>query len=458
MSAIATTRAEVISTPEKANGRGWLELFIAVQYCSTAVLLIPGTQPIRIFVRAFPYVMSLGMLYLIRNTYKGRQRLPPGGMLLTLALVILAVNLLHPSTDLSAGVAQVVFQLSIAAPLYWASRLRLDRSRLNWLLWLIFASNAASAVLGLLQVYYPDTFMPPEFSAQALSMNPAMIEALSYRSVTGQLITRPPGLTDMPGGAAVGAVITTLLGLTFGAQAGLSWYKRAAYFGLAGVALVTLYFTQVRSLLLMAAGAVLVMSMVLLRQRRVVQATTLAVMAAVLLIGAFSWATAFGGESIYDRFIVITETGVGVSFHENRGIFIEHTIDELLYEYPIGAGLGRWGMMRANFASPDSPNEQIWVEIQMTGWLLDGGVLMWFAYGGALLLSMLFVYRQAMVSEAKLAYSALTVFSLNLIVVGLTLSSSPFNTQLGVQYWFLAGLLYSAVKTARLAEFGPQSL
>jgi hypothetical protein len=322
----------------------------------------------------------------------------------------------------------------------------------------MFVSNAASAVLGLLQVYYPDTFMPPEFSAQALAMNPAAVEALSYRSVTGQLITRPPGLTDMPGGAGVGAVVTALLGLTFGSQALLVWYKRAAYFGLAGVALLTLYFTQVRSLLLMAAGAVMVMSVILIRQRRVVQAMTLALMMAVLFLGAFSWATAFGGESVYDRFIVITETGVAGSFQEHRGIFVEHTVDELLYEYPMGAGLGRWGMMRANFASPDNSNEQIWVEIQMTGWLLDGGVLMWLTYGGALVLSMLFVYRQAVDSEARLAYSALTVFSLNLIVVGLTFSGPPFNTQLGIQYWFLTGILYAAVRSARHTGLGPQVL
>lgn len=448
----------MVGTPEAANGRGWLELFVAVQYCSTAVLLIPGTQPIRIFVRAFPYVLSLAMLYLIGNTYAGRQRMPPGGMLLTLALVLLAINLLHPSTDLSAGVAQVVFQLSIAAPLYWASRLRLDRPRLDWLLWLIFVSNAASAVLGLLQVYYPDTFMPPEFSAQALAMNPAAVEALSYRSVTGEIITRPPGLTDMPGGAAVGALFTALLGLTFGSRASLVWYKRAAYFGLAGVGLVTLYFTQVRSLLLMAGGAVVVMSLLLFRQRRVAQATTLAVMTAVLLVGAFSWATAVGGESVYDRFIVITERGMVGSFQENRGIFVEHTVDELLYEYPMGAGLGRWGMMRANFGSPDNPNEQIWVEIQMTGWLLDGGVLMWLTYGGALVLSMFFVYRQAATSEARFAYSALTIFTLNLIVVGLTFSGAAFNTQLGIQYWFLTGLIYAAVRSARHAGPAPHSL
>lgn len=456
MSAVSTTSAELISTPERASGRGWLELFIAVQYCSTSVLLIPGAQPMRIFVRTLPYALSIAMLYLIGNAYRGRQRMPPGGMLLVWAIVVLVINLFHPFTDLSAGVAQVVFQLSIAAPLLWASRLRLEPSRLSWLLWLIFAFNAVSAVLGLLQVYYPETFMPPEFSAQALAMNPAMIEALSYRSVTGQMITRPPGLTDMPGGAAIGALITTLLGLVFGSQSSLAWYKRAAYFGLAGLALVTLYFTQVRSFMLLTAGTVAVLGVLLVRQGRALQAAMLAAAAAALLVVAFSWATAFGGESVYDRIAVISERGIVTSFQENRGIFIDHTLDELLYEYPMGAGLGRWGMMRTNFGSPDNPNAQIWVEIQMTGWLLDGGVLMWLTYGGALVLSLLFAYRQAAASETGLTSVALMVFGLNLVVVGLTFSGPAFNTQLGIQYWFLTGLLYSAVKTARANDFGLQ--
>lgn len=445
--AAISTRAGVLTTPEKANGRGWLELFIAVQYCSTAVLLIPGTQPVRIFIRTLPYVASLAMLYAIGRG--GTQKLPPGAVLLISALVVLTINLFHPYTDLSAGVAQIVFQLSIAAPLFWAARLRLDQSRLNWLLWLMFSFNAASAVLGLLQVYYPDTFMPPEFSAQALAINPDTVNALSYVGAGGQVITRPPGLTDMPGGAAAGATITTLLGLTFGSQAELPWYKRAVYFGLAAIAVVTLYFTQVRSLLLMSIGAVLVMSMLLLKQRRIAQATTLAGMMLLLLISAFAWATAFGGDSVYERFAVIAEAGVADSFQQNRGLFVEHTVNELLYEYPMGAGVGRWGMMRTNFGSPDSPYEPIHVEIQMTGWLLDGGVLMWIIYGGAILVSLLFVYRLASAApDPRLAFSALTVLSLNIIVVGMSFSGPTFNTQLGVQYWFLTGVLYSTVKPA----------
>ena len=40
------------------------------------------------------------------------------------------------------------------------------------LLWMLFASSALSSALGLLQVYYPDTFLPPEFSTLGREMNP----------------------------------------------------------------------------------------------------------------------------------------------------------------------------------------------------------------------------------------------------------------------------------------------
>ena len=47
------------------------------------------------------------------------------------------------------------------------------------------------------------------------------------------------------------------------------------------------------------------------------------------------------------------EIGVVQSYQENRGIFLTYTLQELLYEYPFGAGIGRWGMMSAYFGEPD---------------------------------------------------------------------------------------------------------
>ena len=90
------------------------------------------------------------------------------------------VSLLHPTTHFPAGIAQCVFQLSIAAPVFWVGAAVTDLNRLNRLLWIVFIANAASAFVGLMQVYYPAVFMPPEFSSLALKMNPHAVESLTY--------------------------------------------------------------------------------------------------------------------------------------------------------------------------------------------------------------------------------------------------------------------------------------
>ena len=71
------------------------------------------------------------------------------------------------------GVAQVVFQLSIAAPLFWAGRDIADREAPRaTALARVCAPISSAPALGLLQVYYPETFLPPEFSSLSLRLNP----------------------------------------------------------------------------------------------------------------------------------------------------------------------------------------------------------------------------------------------------------------------------------------------
>ena len=66
-------------------------------------------------------------------------------------------------------------------------------------------------------------------------------------------------------------------------------------------------------------------------------------------------------------------------------MFLSYTLQELLYEYPFGAGIGRWGMMSAYFGEPTNWQfPALWAEIQLTGWLYDGGVLLWICYAGAI--------------------------------------------------------------------------
>ena len=65
----------------------------------------------------------------------------------------------------------------------------------------------------------------------------------------------------------------------------------------------------------------------------------------------------------------------GKVYHSNRGHFLEDTIYNQLPEYPVGAGLARWGMMNRYFADKDDLlTPPLWVEIQWTGWLYDGGI------------------------------------------------------------------------------------
>ena len=59
-----------------------------------------------------------------------------------------------------------------------------------------------------------------------------------------------------------------------------------------------------------------------------------------------------------------------------------------LVEHPLGAGLGRWGMMRRYFGNEnnlDSP--AIWAEVQFAAWVLDGGIVLLSLYLIALIVA-----------------------------------------------------------------------
>jgi hypothetical protein len=94
-----------------------------------------------------------------------------------------------------------------------------------------------------------------------------------------------------------------------------------------------------------------------------------------LVVATFTWAVAIGGESTLERLSSLVSDRADAVYQQNRGHFLEDTINVLLPQYPLGAGLGRWGMMNSYFGDKSNPlTQQIWVEIQWTGWLLDGGV------------------------------------------------------------------------------------
>ena len=429
---------------------GWIEVFVLIQFLSGALFLLPGAQSFRIFIRGLPYLASLALmiLYLKRSPLS---LLPAGSTFVLLALGLLVLNLVHPMTQFQAGLAQCAFQLSIAAPLFWMGKVVRTQARLIRLVWLIFLANALSSGIGLIQVHYPEYFMPPEFSSLALTLNPDAVEALTYTGAYGQRIVRPPGLSDLPGGAAIAGMATGLLGIALGVRPGQKQSRRLLCLAMAGVGMVTLYLTLVRSLFVMLLVALAALCALAARQGRGAESRLVALGSACLIVGSFFLATSIGGESVSDRFLGLTEEGLIMSYQQNRGHFVAYTINDLLYEFPLGAGLGRWGMMQVYFGETYNwQSPPIHVEIQLTGWLLDGGILMWLLYGGALLAAMRYAYRLGISrSDATLAHLARIVFCFNLMVLGLSMAGPAFNTQLGMQFWSLTAALHGAASNER---------
>jgi len=446
----ARPNAVVVAPPQagsKASFRDrvpWLEIFITVQFLWGALLFLPGSQAYRPIVRALPYSAGVALL-VIYFPKMMKTRSPRGTITLLLALALLVVNLLHPTSQLGSGVAQCVFQAAIAAPMFWGWKSVFNVERLRRLLWLALLLNTLGAVLGVLQVYYPDRFMPPQFSSLGTRLNELYVESLTYVGSDGQRIVRPPGLSDQPGGAAVTGALAVVLG------AGLSLGARTptamvVTLGSIAVGLAAIYLTQVRALLLMSVGTLAVLAALLFRRGQVRLAARISITAVLFVIGSFIWARSLGGDSVSERFVGITRQGALQTYQENRGGFVAQTFGELLDEYPLGAGVGRWGMMYVYFGDPDNlESAPIHVEIQPTGWLLDGGLPMWALYGGALCLALLASYRLSIQKAApELADIALIVLAVQVLVVGFGWAGPVFNTQLGLLFWFLTSALHGA--------------
>src|SRR5687768_11026178 len=93
---------------------GWLELFVLMQVLWGVLLFVPGSQAYRIYIRGFPYVASLiALIACLRTT--GIESRAPGARWILASLAIMVASLAHPATWLVSGIAQVVFQVAIAA-------------------------------------------------------------------------------------------------------------------------------------------------------------------------------------------------------------------------------------------------------------------------------------------------------------------------------------------------------
>jgi len=428
----------------------WPELFIAIQVLWGLVLFLPGAQGYRVYIRALPYVLSL--VSLLHYFRKGTgEPLPGSGRWLVACFALLLLNLLQSSTHLAAGVGQIVFQASIAAPAFWMARAVRSERRLEELVWLLFVASALASAVGILQVYFPERFLPAEFSALAQTLNPDIVSSLTYAGADGRTIIRPPGLSDVPGGAAVTGMLTMVLGLTLALGRQRTWFVRLACLSAGAIGMTALFLTHVRALSLLAVGSVAVGALLRFRQGRTADGAIGMAVGMGLLGGAYVWAVSVGGDAVAERFLGMVDGGVFRTFDESRGLFLRYTLTELLYEFPLGAGLGRWGMMQTLFGDPTMwQAPPIHVEIQPTGWLLDGGVPLLFLSIGALGAALRYSYRLAVhAGTACLQDTATTLLVVQLTIVGFCLAGPVFNTQLGILFWTMTGALFGAVGLRR---------
>jgi hypothetical protein len=90
------------------------------------------------------------------------------------------------------------------------------------------------------------------------------------------------------------------------------------------------------------------------------------------------------------------------------------------------------------------------VEIQPTGWLLDGGLPLLVLYAGALATALVYSYRIVVKATAlRLRDLATVLLCVQLAIVALCLTGAAFNTQLGIQFWAVTGALFGATRSSR---------
>ena len=398
------------------------------------MLFLPGSQAYRLPLRVGAYALSIFAFVLWwfdRAGYKEGKH--PAERYMLLVLVVLAMGLAHPLTsNLESGLAQIGLYFAILCPLFWARAYVTTRRQLVRILLVLLVCNGINSMVGVLQVYNPDQWMPRELSSLYQGRSD-FLSAASYIGPGGRLIIRPPGLFDTPGAVCSAGTIAALFGLILVLEP-LAVWKRAIALTMAIAGVCAIYLSHMYVLMLTAQK----------QTKRVAGFTMLAV---GLVLGGLSLATILGGESISSRFSTLVAEDPRELYYKSRGQSVEYAFNNLLVEYPLGAGLARWGMMNYYFGDPhqlDAP--AVFAEVQPNAWLLDGGFFLLLFYSIGLLTTAVYdlkLVRTLANRDDRLWATA--VIAANFGTLALVFSFVPFGTAVGMQFWFLEGGLHGAM-------------
>ncbi|MEA5575967.1 hypothetical protein [Anabaena sp. UHCC 0451] len=420
----------------------WAHTFIVLQFILQILLLVPGIGGIRgpIRIAAFAVGLFLLMFLTAKETKKHPATTPA---IIVLGIMLLQFCLNPYINSITAGIAQGAMYLAILSPLFWGMRLKITENAFESLMFMMWGINTLSSIFGVLQVYNPGKF---QLGISTLVQNNRFGgQDLLITLANGQQTYRPTGLSDIPGGAANAGLYAILFGVVI-ALKHKNPVLRIVGIGSAVLGLFCIYLTQVRSILILAVISMVFLAFVLVKTGQIARATAMISGVTALFAGTFSWAIAIGGESTLQRITSLFAASPQQIYQQNRGKFLENTIDNLLPQYPLGAGLGRWGMINNYFGdNVDLVSQPIWVEIQWTAWLVDGGVPLIFAYAFTIYCACQTAWNIAV--NRKLGDFALwggLIFAYDIGVVALTFNYPIFMSQGGMEFWLLNTALFVA--------------
>jgi hypothetical protein len=426
------------------DGR-WAVFFVYASIALDLGLFFLGNTAIRLPLRAGVFVVSLGMLVLLRGPRRNPTVPPhPGARWIEYIVVILAVGLLHPDGDnLTARIASTCLYVAVLAPVLWVSRLGLNRGTFRAVALALWGFYTASATLGVLQIQYPGRFD----GAVSANFDDRSLLPHIFTLANGEKVIRPKGLSDNPGGAGMAGMYAIILGTGI-LLTERSWLLRGAACGGMGVGLFCIYICQWRTTLIIVSLAELTIIILLLRRGESGRVLLLGVVLAAVAVGGTTVALAVGGQSTVDRFATLFADDPGTVYQSNRGQFLNYLIASDAARVPFGAGQGRWGMMNAYFGTAD---HMLWAEMQWQALLYDGGVPLIVAYLG-LFASLFFAAYRVTVHAASRSLSVwgTVVFALTSAAFVATFSFPYLCHDLGIHLLLLNACLYGAYQSTRI--------
>jgi hypothetical protein len=446
---VAPAPAALPAQPERAPALHlWIVLtYFIVAFSSQLILLIPEMSPFRVVLRTLPFMVSLLLAIFPAGRHIGGFRKHPALGAAGLVLCILAIGLFNQYTQsVTAGLAQIALVTAILSPLLWVGRLQLGSRGLAIVIFCLWGFNAVSAGFGVLQVRFPGHFQPAtsiivqEFQERGITANIELAD--------GTEMERPYGLTDNPGGAAAAGMIAFIFGLGLLVYT-RNWLFKAIFLTGMGVGLFVIYLSQVRVSIVMCGVATVAFCGIMSMRGEFGRLTGALLALAVVVIVSTSAAFVIGGNSTRDRFLTLVDDDAGSVYHNNRGVFLDYTFEYVLPSYPIGAGLGRYGMV-AHYFNNNGPSDALWAEIQWTAWAYDGGWLMILAYPIAIFIALWNTFKigkDRTYGPVGVWAAILTCYNISVFAV---LFSYPFFvSQGGLEFWLLNAACFSAAQVYR---------